>query len=380
MKDNIETRVIVLFLLMVGILIYVAISSVNNIKRSVATSDWVNHTHDVILQADAVVSSLHAGDSALRTYLMTGDRRDQGQYRSFYNEMVEHMEQAKALTRSGDETSLNGEFLHLEGLIKERIDFTRTIVTAREQKGLEGARAEMAAHPDIEQMGKLQRLVNSIISQEKGFLRERDQEARAQAEATKWIVHLGLIVNFMLLVFVSWLLRDDLASRRKAAQALEDANAQLEIKVQQRTAELVASNTNLKKENLEKKWSNQALDHQLRYSQLIINSIDELIFVISKALNVSRINPAVLRVSGWEPTEIIAQSLDRVIQLPDGDSAGAMTVAMREGREIQNRSANLVCKGGTTVPIRFSLIPLHDQDKVVGGVVTVRLAQPPPSA
>jgi PAS domain S-box-containing protein len=382
MKDNIETRVIGLFLLMVAILIYVAISSVNNIKRSIATSDWVNHTHDVILQADAVMSSLHAGDSALRTYLMTGDRRDQGAYRSAYGEMLEHLAEAKALTRRGDETVLAGQFDQMDKLIKDRIDFTRSVVVAREQRGFAGAAAAMAAHSDIEEMGKLQRLTAGLINQEKGFLRERDREAREQAEATKSIVHLGLIVNFMLLIFISWLLRDDLAARRKAALALEEANAQLEIKVQQRTAELVASNTNLKKENLEKKWSNQALDHQLRYSQLIINSIDELIFVVSKALNISRINPAVLRTSGWEPTEIIAHPLDRIIQYPagEGDAATSMTQSLREGREIQNRSANLLCKGGRSIAIRFSLIPLHDQDKVVGGVVTVRLAAAPPSA
>ena len=378
MKDNIETRVIGLFVVVVAILIYVTVTSVNNIKRSIATADWVNHTHDVILQADAVLSSLHAGDASLRTFLMTGDRRDQAAYRSAYAEMVEHLEQAKALTLHGEESvAIHSQFLQLEKLIKDRIDFTKTVVQAREQNGIDGARDLLAAHPDVEEIGRIQRSTSSVINQEKSFLRERDQDARAQALSTKWIVSMGLMVNFVLLGFVSWLMRDDLAARRKADMALEEANAQLEIKVQQRTAELVASNTNLKKENLEKKWSNQALDHQLRYSQLIINSIDELIFVISKALNVSRINPAVLRVSGWEPTEIIAQPLDRIIQLPGGEGEAATTMmgAMREGREIQNRAANLVCKGGEPVAILFSLIPLHDQDKVVGGVVTVKLAQ-----
>ena len=107
---------------------------------------------------------------------------------------------------------------------------------------------------------------------------------------------------------------------------------------------------------------------------MVINSIDELIFVVSKVLNISRINPAVLRTTSWEATEIIAHPLDRVIQFTagEGDAATTMTQSLREGREMQNRAAQLVCKGGRTIPIRFSLIPLHDQDKVVGGVVTVR--------
>lgn len=381
MKDNIETRVIGLFLLMVGILIYVAVSSVQTLMRSVATADWVNHTHEVILQAEAVLSHLHAGDSALRTFLMTADRRDQALYRSEYGQMVESLDSAKALTRSGDESVLHGKFLDLEKLIKARIDYTRSLVTLREQNGMEAVRNEMANHPDVEEMGKMQRLIDGVIGLENTFLSQRDREAREQAELTKRTVYFGLIVNFVLLVFVSWLMRDDLAARRQVARALEETNAQLELKVQERTAELVASNTDLKKENLEKKWSNQALDHQLRYSQLIINSIDEMIFVTSRALNISRVNPAVLRTSGWEPTDIIAHSLDRVLQLPgqngNGGAGAAMSQALREGREIQNRAAYLVRKAGDPLPVHFSLIPLHDQDKVVGGVVTVRLAPAP---
>ncbi len=46
---------------------------------------------------------------------------------------------------------------------------------------------------------------------------------------------------------------------------------------------------------------------------------------------------------------------------------------MRDGREIQDRPASLVTRTGQTIPVRFSLVPLHDQNKVVGGVVTVRI-------
>src|ERR1700690_1536291 len=124
MKDNIETRVIGLFLLMVAILLYVAVSSVRTLKHSVDTSKWVDHTHDVILETSAILSFLHAGDSELRTYLMSGDRRDQVGYRSNYGEMVERLESAKALTRSGEEQAINDKLLELDKMIKERIDFT----------------------------------------------------------------------------------------------------------------------------------------------------------------------------------------------------------------------------------------------------------------
>lgn len=379
MKENIEQRVIGLFLVMVAILAFVAVSAIKNIRDTIKSNDWVNKTHDVIDQANAILSSLHAGDSALRTFLLTGDPRDQGAYRVAYSDMVEHVVQAKALTKHGEEGELlNGQILDLENLISNRLDFTKKVVQARSDGGLDAARQLMVSHPDVESLDRIQRLVLNINTQEKSLLKTRDQESHMKALSTRMTVYTGVAVNFVLLVIVVWLMRDDLAARRLTAKTLEDANVQLEARVQERTAELAKTNASLKQENLERKWSNQALDHQLRYSQLIINSIEELVFVISRALNISRINPAVSHNTAWEPQDLIAQSLDRVLQLtPEGsaDAAGQhpITFAMRQGREIQNRDATIVTKSGRTERVRYSMVPLHDQDKVVGAVVTVRM-------
>ena len=379
MKENIEQRVIGLFVVMLAILVFIASSAVTTIQEAIKSSDWVNKTHAVIIEANAVLSCLHAGDSALRTYLLTGDPRDQGAYRSAYSEMVEHLTVAEALTHSGEEKELqNSQLLELETLISNRIDFTRSVVQAREKGGLDASRQVMAAHPDIEPMGKIQRLVKNITDQENSLLKQRDQDAHLKAQATRTKVYTGVIVNFVLLAFVVWLMRDDLAARRRATLALKEANAQLEAKVQERTAELVKTNQSLKQENLERRWAGQSLDHQLRYSQLIINSIGELVFVVSRALNISRINPAVSHQTSWEPQELVAQSLNRVLRFTAEASAGSppqnpVTFAMHEGREIQDRDALLLTKSGKTAPVRYSMIPLRDHDKVVGAVITVRM-------
>jgi CHASE3 domain sensor protein len=364
---------------MVAILVFIAMSAVTTIEKSITSSDWVNKTHAVIIEVNSILSSLHAGDSALRTYLMTGDPRDQGAYRSAYAEMVEHLENAKALTKHGEEKELqHGPVLELETLISNRIDFTRSVALARTQGGLDAARQVMTAHPDVESMGKIQRMVQNITASEDSLLKARDQDSRLKALATSHTVYTGIAINFILLVLVVWLMRDDLAARRRNTLILEEANATLEAKVQERTAELVKTNASLKQENLERKWSSQSLDHQLRYSQLIINSIGELVFVISRALNISRINPAVSLQTAWEPQDLIAQSLDRVLQLHDETAAGSppqnpITFGMRQGREIQDREAQLLTKSGKSITVRYSMFPLRDQDKVVGAVVTVRM-------
>jgi CHASE3 domain sensor protein len=380
MKDNIERRVVGFFILMLAILVYVAATAVRNIQRHIKSEDWVNKTHDVISTAAEIVSYLHAGDAGLRTFVISGDNRDQAAYRSAYSTMLERQDVLKALTRSGEEDKdLHKRVLDLDNLISNRVDIARSVARAREQGGVDGVRALYVSSPDVESIGKIERYVTALIGTERQLLSQRDVEEFTQALTTKWTVYSGVAVNFVLLAFVFGLLRDDLRARRVAAKALEDANVQLEAKVQERTAELVKTNHALKQENLERRWSYQALDHQGRYNQLIINSISEMVFVISRALNVSRINPAVVHRTDWQPQDLIAQSIQRVLQLP-AEAGGAseqnpLSQAMRDGREIQERPATLVTRSGQTIPIRYSLVPLHDQNKVVGGVVTVRVQE-----
>jgi PAS domain S-box-containing protein len=377
MKENIETRVMGMFLIMLIILGSVAVKSINTIQRSMVDSDWVNHTHATMIQADAILSSLRAGDAALATYLLTGNQRDQDAYRVFYNDMKSHLELAQALTRAATEQAQHQEFAKLEDLLKTHIDFARAAVHAREQGGVQAAAQSLAEHTDAETLAAVQRLVKALDDGQQSLLRQRDKESFLQAQTTRWAVISSVIINFVLLMFVFWLLRDDLAARRKAAVALEEANAQLEAKVQQRTSELVQSNASLKKENLERRWSNQALDHQLRYSKLIVDSISELVFVISKALNISRINPAVLHLTKWEAQDLVSQSLDRVLQVSPNGPLNPIAVALSEGREIQERAAFVISKEGVSIPVRLSVVPVRDDNKVVGGVITARPDSPP---
>jgi hypothetical protein len=177
----------------------------------------------------------------------------------------------------------------------------------------------------------------------------------------------GLGLNFMLLVFLGGIIRDDIAARRKVAAALEGANAILEQKVLERTAELVMSNERLKAENLERQWTEQALAHQLHYSNLIINLIDDQIFVIS----------------GYDSPEIIGNPLFKILDIPEppaGDSMPPLRFvhAVKEGREIQGGRGSLLCKNGIRLPMWYNMVPLRDQNKVVGSVLMVRLLQEDP--
>lgn len=92
-------RVLVFFAVIAAVLLVVAILAVRNSDRAMASSDWVNQTHAAILEVDRALSSTLAGDGALRTFVLSGDPRDQAACRQALSDTADHVEVAKALTR-----------------------------------------------------------------------------------------------------------------------------------------------------------------------------------------------------------------------------------------------------------------------------------------
>ena len=369
MNENIEKRLAGIFFLMLVILVGVAGLAVSTIRQSADKSNWVNLTHDIILGANSATALLHAGDASMHAYLLTGDKRDQENYRDAYRAMVNQLDATVGKTRSDP---YRDDFLSLTNLIGRRINYARNLVQAREQGGEDAARQLAQTHPGGSSTGDIDRLTALINEHHQSLLRQRDHEAWVQARNTTRVIVICVFINFALLLLAGLLIRDDLASRRIAATAMSEANARLEDKVRERTAELLAANQSLVKENLERRWSWQSLDHQFRYNQLIVNAISEMVFVVSKALNVTRVNPAVTHATQWETQDLVSQSLNRVLLIPAPATPNPILSALNEGRELQEYPAVVIVKSGANIPVRFNLIPLRDENKVVGGVLTAR--------
>jgi PAS domain S-box-containing protein len=144
---------------------------------------------------------------------------------------------------------------------------------------------------------------------------------------------------------------------------------------------LSATNAQLAAQSLEDRWSKQALEHQNRYNLLIIDSISDAVFVVTRLLNVSRLNPAAIHLTGLEPVELIDKPLTRVVSLdslndPAKPAFDPLARTLAEGHELRGKAGILTTKSGQSVPVRLSFYPLRDRDKVVGGVVILQVYAP----
>lgn len=380
MKDKVIHRLLFFFLGIAMVLLAVAFQAVRNINRSVATSDWVNHTHSVILEAEALRTELYVGDAMMRTYAQSGDARDLAACREALANALDHLDIDKALTRH--EPAQHDQIIQIESLVSPRVEFAQALLKARQSGDTEKVRTLLNTDAGSTASHDIQRGIDTLKDEELTLLTERDTASYLQAQTTRWTVWTGVVLDGLLLGGVAWLIRDDLSARRRVAAALQEANDQLETRVRERTAELVAANAQLSSENLERQWANQALEHQLRYNHLIVDSITDLVLILTKALNISRVNPAVIHLTGLDPTALINQPLTRILRLvtPPDDPGGPMrdplAQALRDGRDLRGQAGVVEDKRGRQIPVHVSMFPLRDRDKIVGGVVTLQLVTP----
>ena len=241
--------------------------------------------------------------------------------------------------------------------MEARVAFLRSVLSARQAGGADAARGALTSDAGGAALHNIRRALEKLKDDELALLTGRDTASFLQAQAVRYTVWTGVVLDVLLLAASGWLIRNDIAARRRLADALEEANRGLTEKVRERTAELESSNKELSAENLERQWSNQALEHQLRYNHLIIDSINDLVFVLTKALNISRVNPAVALATGMSASDLVGLPLSRVARAGQPSSreaaplADPMALALSAGRELRDLPGVLIDKLGPAAPL-----------------------------
>lgn len=375
MKDKTLHAIYLLFVAMAALIVGVAVFAIRAIDRDAASSDWVNQTHATIYELDGMMSELQAGEGMMRTFALTGDVRDFTECRGSYFAVLEHHALALALTR--DDQALQSSLVPLEATVKARIALAASIKELLEAGRVEEVRTELRRDAGTTAVAGFHQTINRLRNRQFELLSERDRESYQSAQTTRLVVGLGVATNLLLFGAVAWLIRDTLATRRKLTQTLQEANSVLEQKVQERTGELLATNRRLLRENRERQWTTLSQARQLRYNHAIVNTVSDLVFVLSKAMNVTRLNPVAAHATGFAEEQILGKPITQFLRLP-ADENGVPAIdrlqrAVREGRELTSYPAELLDRDGKSRPGLISVVPLRDDDLVVGAVVVLRL-------
>lgn len=150
---------------------------------------------------------------------------------------------------------------------------------------------------------------------------------------------------------------------------LQQLNAQLELRVQQRTKELAKANTSLRAEIAERQRTEIALRHTNDTLQALVTASPRAIVMLDLEGKVKIWNPAAEQMFGWTEAEVIDRSIP--ISLDHHQSGYSLQASVLQGTTYSQLELRQQKKDGTPIDIIFSAAPLPDTDGQISGVVAV---------
>jgi PAS domain S-box-containing protein len=169
----------------------------------------------------------------------------------------------------------------------------------------------------------------------------------------------------------------DITARKRAEEALRQAHIELEQRVQERTAELVRTNTSLQVEIAERQHAEAALARVQRQNEQILNSAGEGIFSIDREGHIVFVNPAAAAMLGSPVRELLGRSLHETIHHSRADGSTypleecSMLAAFQDGLVVHETDDLYWRVDGTNFPVESICAPiLNEHQEVDGAVVT----------
>lgn len=217
----------VVFIVAISLLLIINIISYNQVKNLISTSNWVSHTHKVILTIDTCLYDIVDIESRQRFYIIRGSDpqliADMDHMKSALQLNLEKLEQ---LTRNNPEQ--NKRTHRFIDLVEQRLKLLNQII----QLKISGKLDSQEGHDLLNQSQDLSHQVKSlgqeIKSVELVLLSERNTSVVHWADASSFILISGGISGILFLTIAFILANIELSTRKKTE--LQNQNTQIRLK------------------------------------------------------------------------------------------------------------------------------------------------------
>ncbi|MFE1744943.1 PAS domain S-box protein [Coleofasciculus sp. H7-2] len=276
-----------------------------SMTRLIESYEWVQQTDEVVQNLEEIFSPLKDIQAKERNYILTGNENWLNVELAASQEIGSKIPKLRKLSvdNSQQQTKLNV----LESLVAKKLAVFKKLISLRQNNGNDPALQIALFEQEQKRQGERQ-LIQQMQNDEQEFLQQRSLAVSTNAHNIILMHYMGTGSIFLLLCWVYFLLYSENTKRKRAEEALRKVNEELEIRVQERTAEIASTNELLLAEIIERQRAEEAL----HLTQFCVDGAVYAIAWIDLQARFVYVNDALCHSVGYSREELLSMSLPDV--------------------------------------------------------------------
>ncbi|MBD2740729.1 PAS domain S-box protein [Coleofasciculus sp. FACHB-1120] len=322
-----------------------------SMTRLIESHALIQRTNQVVQNLEEILPTIKDIQAKERNYIRTGNETWLNADLAASPEIGSKIQKLRKLT--GDRFTQQTKLNVLESLVTKEVakelPVLKKSVSLPQENDKDGAVQIAQTEEEQKRQGEIRQLIQQMQKDEQAFLQQRSLAVSTSAQNIILMHYLGTSSIFLLLCWVYLLLYSENIKRQRAEEALRKVNEQLEIRVQERTAEIVSTNELLLAEIIERKRAEEAL-HLTQFC------VDRAVYAIAWINLEGRfiyVNDALCHSIGYSREELLSMNLPDIN--PDILSAVYPEIwqAIKQGGSLSLESHHR-CKDGRIFPVEVT--------------------------
>ena len=264
--------------------------------------------------------------------------------------IVRHLQDLRRLTLQNprQQERLN----RLDTLVGEKLAFMKKLIEVRRHAGFEAAKELIATDSGRQMMVQVRRTLLEMHNIEAALLKQRSDEASAQLQTTILAMITGLGSGIFLLLFSFVVVNREVGVRKRAEEALQQLNSELNVRIEERV---------------------EALRKSEEGFRLMVESVkDYAIMMLNGNGTITSWNAGAELLTGYRAGEMIGQNVSRFFTGEDiaaGKPLRLLNTAVEEGR-VEDEGWR-VRKDGSRFLSDVVMTPIYDDHRQLQGFAKI---------
>lgn len=225
--NSIIQQLQIVFSFSVLLLIFSLLASYYSTQKLINSSEFINHTNEVLIEAESIISHVKDAETGQRGFLITSDLSFLSPYNGAYEKTTNSYNNLVELT--ADNPTQQKNLREVKALYEAKFGQMQTIVDMSKKDpdfmGNTDARLrEMTRGRKI--MDDLRLAVQRIKEEESQALNNRLEQQQIYIQYTPWLLVAAAIISILITMFAYMRIRNDMDKRIARQQAEEERYAQ----------------------------------------------------------------------------------------------------------------------------------------------------------